>query len=81
MYPLLSGKPRTHLKHLLHTDRVILRLRRRFGPKELFAPKGIQTLNLMGLPQKLRSLPLEPTPWGYSQQAVMYVYNRFDILN
>jgi hypothetical protein len=48
LYPLLSGKPRTHVKRPLHTNRVILQLRRRADPKELFTPKGIRTLDLMG---------------------------------
>jgi hypothetical protein len=64
VYPPLLGKPRTHVKRPLHTDRVILRLRRRAGPKELFALKGIRTLDLMKLPQRPRPLPLEPTPWA-----------------
>jgi hypothetical protein len=65
VYPFLSSKPQTHVKCLLHTDRIILRLRQRVDPKELFAPKGIRTLDLMRLPQRPRPLPLEPTPWGY----------------
>jgi hypothetical protein len=61
-YPSMSGKLRTCVKRPLHTDRVILRLRRRVGLKKLCIPKGIRTLDLMGLPQRLRPLPLEPTP-------------------
>jgi hypothetical protein len=62
VYILLSGKLQTHVKRPLHTDRVKLRLRWRVSPKQLFTPKGIQTLDLMGLPQRPRLLPLEPTP-------------------
>jgi hypothetical protein len=47
-------------------DRVILRFCQRVSSKELFAPKEIQTLNLIGLSQRPKSLPLEPTSWGYS---------------
>jgi hypothetical protein len=65
VYPPLLGKSRTHVKSPLHTDQVIFRLRRRAGPKELFALKGIRTLDLMELPQRPRPLPLEPTPWGW----------------
>jgi hypothetical protein len=65
LYPPLLGKPRTRVKCLLHTDRIILRLHWRAGPKELFAPKGIQTSNFIGLQQRQRPLPLEPTPGGY----------------
>jgi hypothetical protein len=35
------------------------------GPKKLFAPKGIRTLDLMGMPSSPRSSPLEPTPWSF----------------
>jgi hypothetical protein len=45
-------------------DRVIFQLRRQIGFKKLFALKGIQTFDLMGLPQRPRPLPLESTPWG-----------------
>jgi hypothetical protein len=34
------------------------------GPKELFAPKEIRTLNLIGMPPRPRPLPLNPTPWN-----------------
>jgi len=64
VYPPLSGKSRIRVKHPLHTDRVILRLRQQVGPKELLAPKGIRTLDLMELPQRPMPLSLEPTPWG-----------------
>jgi hypothetical protein len=47
MYSLMLGKPQTRVKCLLHTDWVILRLHRRAGSKELFAPKEIQILKLM----------------------------------
>jgi hypothetical protein len=43
VYPLLSDKLRTYVKHSLYTDRVIFRA----GPKELFASKEIRTLDLM----------------------------------
>jgi hypothetical protein len=65
MYLLLSGKLRICVKCPFHTDQVILRPHRRVGPKELFTPKGIQTLDLMELSQRSRPLPLEPTPWGF----------------
>jgi predicted neutral ceramidase superfamily lipid hydrolase len=55
VYLPLTGKPRTHVELLLHTNRVILRLCWRAGPKELFAFKGIRTLDLMRLPQRPRS--------------------------
>jgi hypothetical protein len=57
MYPLLLGKLRTHVKHPFHLDRLILWFCRRAGPKELFAPKGIRTLDLMRLSQRPRPLP------------------------
>jgi hypothetical protein len=40
------------------------RFRRQAGPKKLFTPKRIRTLDLKGLPQRPRPLPLEPTAWG-----------------
>ena len=58
------GKPRTRVKRPLHTYQVMIRLRRRASPKELFAPKGIRTLDLMKTPQRSKPLPLEPIPWG-----------------
>jgi hypothetical protein len=61
VYQPLSGKLRTRAKRPLHTDRVILRFRRRASPKELFAPKEIRTLDLMGLPQRPMPLTLKPT--------------------
>jgi hypothetical protein len=60
--PTLSGEPRTRIKRPLHTDRVILQLRQWAGSKKLFAPKEIRTLDIIGLPQRPRPLPLEPTP-------------------
>jgi len=65
MYPPLSGKPRTYVKRPFHTDWVILWFCQRAGSKELFAPKEIRTLDLIGLPQRPMPLPLEPTPWGF----------------
>jgi len=61
VYPPMSSKPRTHVKRPFHTDRVILLLHQWAGPKKLFVPKKIRTLDLMRLPQKPRPpLPLEP---------------------
>lgn len=65
VYPLMSSKPRIRVKRHLHTDQVILQLCWWAGLKKLFAPKGIQILDLMGLPQKPMPLPLEPTPLGF----------------
>jgi hypothetical protein len=50
MYTPLLSKPWIRIKCPLHTDLVIFRLRRQASLNELFAPKGIQTLDLMGLP-------------------------------
>jgi hypothetical protein len=36
----------------------------RHGPKELFAPMEIRTLNLIGMPPRPRTLLLNPTPWN-----------------
>jgi len=57
----LSDKPRTRAKYSLHTDWVIIWLRRRAGPKELFAAKEIRTSDLIEIPPRPRLLPLEPT--------------------
>jgi hypothetical protein len=65
VYPPLSGKPRTRVKRSLHTDWIILQLHRQADPKKLFASKRIRILDLMGLPQRPRSLPFGSTPWGY----------------
>ena len=47
------GKPQTFVKCPLQAHQA--------GPKELFALKGIQTLNLMKTPPRPKALPLEPT--------------------
>jgi len=52
--PTLLDKPQTRVKCPIHTDRVIHRLRRRTGSKELLTRKRIRTLYLMRLPQRPR---------------------------
>lgn len=54
----------TSLQSPLHMDWVILQFCRRASPKELFAPKETQTLNLMEMLQRPRLLPLETTTRG-----------------
>jgi len=74
MYQPLSGKPWTRVKRPLYTDQIILRFRLQAGPKELFAPKEIRTLDLMGLPQRPKPLSLEPMPWGYKKIFISCIH-------
>jgi hypothetical protein len=47
VYSSLSGKPRAHVKHPLHTDPTR-------WPQGMFASKRIQTLDLMEMPPRPR---------------------------
>jgi len=72
----LSSKPQTRAKRLLHTDWITLWLHRQNGPNELFATKGIQTLDLIKMSPRPRHLPLESTPWGYTLPILLKSTNQ-----
>jgi hypothetical protein len=54
-----------HAKHPFHIDQVILQLCRQASPKELFALKGIRTLDRMEMPPRPRPVPLDSTPSSF----------------
>ena len=54
-----------HAKHPFHIDRIILQLCRQASPKELFALKGIRTLDRMKMPPRPRHVPLDSTPFEF----------------
>ena len=59
--PTLKVTPQTHAMHPHHMDQVSHGFAVEHGPKELFAPKRIWTLNLMRITAKVQGL--HPFGW------------------